>query len=856
MKIENNALIEVSSEDFSNGEFKFLENVSKINFYAFANQDKLEKITIPKNIGSIEIGIFQSCKNLKNVKFLNKFIDLPSDTFRKCESLTSVKLPKSLVRIENGAFDKCKSLKNITLPNKLRYISSYSFLDCTGLEKIYFPKSLRTIDNSAFANCTSLKKVKFYEKMNELGSFAFNNCSALETVKVPSELKHITSNCFNNCVNLKNIKLPSGLITLGDSAFYNCRSLKKVSVPKRITEVKPQTFSNCTSLQDVKFSENLNEICEGAFNNCISLKDISFPASVSTIGEFAFHNCISLKNIKFEPGLTTISRNAFSDCKSIDNLVLPYTIKNIGTEAFRGCKSLKQIVIPTGISIIGDNVFENCDNLKAVYFPNSIISFGENRSKNFKYFTKKLDGFTLSYLPEEESILTSDIKINPAILSKYWKHKNILLKEQNNKVICDFYNKFLPLLNQSKAESLILYHNFTFLKKFNLEFISDSDAIAFYKLMYNLGGISLPINFNNKKVDYAQKVGEFFLEKSVKNKFSINGLNNFLKTMEINGFKKEYTDFILTSYDKIIEHTDIDKDFIAKTYNKFEIIQKTNTSNRGSQRQLKPTIEKFIDYFKIGKFKNITPTNKKIAEIIAPFTSRQDSFDNAVSIDAERVKNNTPNNILGFHLKEEKPFEKIDKMADNIKQTNFDTIQNLTDVAENEFTFDWLEKNDPTNLILGKLCSCCAHLESVGYSIMRGSIVDPNIQNLVIRDKNNEIIAKSTLFINPKERYGVFNNVEVNTDIPSYKHEQIYEKFILGARQFVENYNKKNPNSPIEIVTVGMGNNDLEKIIREKNKKIPVILNAIDYSKYANGSNDYSGDSSISQYVVYNGNEK
>ena len=856
MKIENNTLMNVNSDDFSNGEFKFLENINKINFCAFENQDRLEKITIPKNIESIGTGIFQSCKNLKSVKFSNKVRYLPSDTFRKCENLTNVKFPENMVKIESGAFDGCRSLKSLTLPNTLRYISSFSFIDCSNLESIHFPSTLRTIDNSAFSNCTSLKKVKFYGRTEELGSFAFNNCSALETVKVPNGLKHIESNCFNNCVNLKNIKLPSELITLGDFAFFNCKSLKKISIPKKLTEIKPRTFSNCSSLQEVKLNENLSKIREGSFENCISLKNITFPSSISKIGEFAFSNCISLENIKFEPGLTTISNNAFSKCESIDTLILPYTIKNIGNEAFKGCKNLRSIMIPTGVAAIGSNVFENCDNLKYVSFPNSIVKFGENNFENFKYFTKEFDGFSLSFLPEESSILMSDIKINPAILSKFWRFKDTLLKEQNNNVVCDFYNKFLPILRLPQAEALLSSHNFTFLKKFNLENIKEADAIAFYKLIYNLGGVFNPKVIDGKKIDYSQKVCEFFLGKLEKNKFSIDGLNRFLQTMETNGFKKDFTDFILANYDKIIERTDIDNDFIAKSYNMFEIIQKTNTSNRGSQRQLKPTVEKFIDYFKIGKFQNVTPENKKIAETIAPFTSRQDTFDNAVNIEDERIRNNTPNNILGFHLKEENPFRNIDKMADNIKQSSFDTIQNLTDTAENEFTFDWLEKNDPTNLILGKLCSCCAHLESVGYSIMHGSIVDPNIQNLVIRDINNEIIAKSTLFINRKEGYGVFNNVEVNTSIPIYKHEQIYEKFMLGAKQFVENYNKKNPNSPIKIVTVGMGNNDLEQLIREKNKKMPVILKAIDYGKYANGSNDYAGDSSISQYVVYNENEK
>ena len=186
-----------------------------------------------------------------------------------------------------------------------------------------------------------------------------------------------------------------------------------------------------------------------------------------------------------------------------------------------------------------------------------------------------------------------------------------------------------------------------------------------------------------------------------------------------------------------------------------------------------------------------------------------------------------------------------------------DTLKTLIDTANNEFTFEWLSKNDPQNLILGKLCSCCAHLEGAGYGIMHASISHPNVQNLVIRDSSGEIIAKSTLYINPTQRYGVFNNVEVNNQIPEEKLNQIYQKYILGIKTFAENYNAQNPNRPLRQINVGMNLNDIESEIKKYNKRSNVLFQSLNYEDYGITGQNYNGDSDYSQYIVWqNPNEK
>ena len=222
--------------------------------------------------------------------------------------------------------------------------------------------------------------------------------------------------------------------------------------------------------------------------------------------------------------------------------------------------------------------------------------------------------------------------------------------------------------------------------------------------------------------------------------------------------------------------------------------------------------------------------------------------------------NNIPANILGFHLNNltntiEKYKKQTQKLAELGLQIAGDINASLTSDAK-EFGFDWLEKNDPQNFILGKLCTCCAHIKGGGYGIMHASIIDPNVQNLVIKNDDGQIIAKSTLYINPKERYGVFNNIEVSDYVDEEFFPLIYQKFMLGAKTFAEEYNKKYPYKSLRQINVGMNLNDLTTELHKHSEKSKILFKAIDYSKYGIKNALYNGDSDVEQFIVWKNDEK
>jgi len=207
--------------------------------------------------------------------------------------------------------------------------------------------------------------------------------------------------------------------------------------------------------------------------------------------------------------------------------------------------------------------------------------------------------------------------------------------------------------------------------------------------------------------------------------------------------------------------------------------------------------------------------------------------------------NKIDSNIVGKHLKGiEQDIDAYKKDSQVLVEEGLDsaraTVGQLAEIIKGEFTYEWLEKNDPKNLTLGLYCDCCAHIAGFGDGVAIASVIHPDVQNLVINDKNGNPIAKSTIYVNREQGYAVFNNVEVALNYKSH-YEEIYEEYIRGVEAFVKAYNERFKDKPLKKVNVGMGNNDLEEQIK-KGLKPSEILEGINFKKYSRNNSKYEND--------------
>ena len=163
-----------------------------------------------------------------------------------------------------------------------------------------------------------------------------------------------------------------------------------------------------------------------------------------------------------------------------------------------------------------------------------------------------------------------------------------------------------------------------------------------------------------------------------------------------------------------------------------------------------------------------------------------------------------------------------------------------------------MPKQDYDNLILGKYCSCCAHVNGAGQGIMRASMILDNCQNLVIRNSVGEIISKSTLYVNKEQGYAVFNNVETSLNYKDKKSlKKIYEAFLRGSKAFLEAYNENNPENPITNITIGTNRNTILEFLTKKNNhpKVPV-QKSLEFGNYSIDDHHYNGDWQNDQILV------
>lgn len=300
--------------------------VSGIDFYAFKDNSRLKKVTLPESIESL--------------------------SFWGCSGLVEVKLPTSLKTIESSTFYGCSSLENIILPSQLETIGAGAFSDCISLKEIVIPQSVNNITGSLFWGCPSLNSIVVEE--GNLKYDSRGNCNAIidkETLClisgcrntiIPSEIKSIGGDAFNGCTKLQSISIPESVTEIGNLAFARCTGLKTIKLPSLITKIADQLFDECSSLESIELPSGLVSIGKYSFFKCSSLTSITLPKSVTEIGTYAFAYT-PLQSIVIPEGITELESDVFKECHNLNKVFLPSTLKKIGNETFWRCYSLYNV---------------------------------------------------------------------------------------------------------------------------------------------------------------------------------------------------------------------------------------------------------------------------------------------------------------------------------------------------------------------------------------------------------------------------------------------------------------------------------------------------------------------------------
>jgi|GEM_PF-1629110 len=171
--------------------------VTKIDDYAFSNNDYILGVTIPSSVKIVGNAAFRDCYQLTNVTIQGTGLtEIGNDAFCNCLALETINIPNSLTTIGAFAFNSCKELTSINLPGAIEYIGDATFLGCESLTSVVLPANLTEIDDNAFAGCTLLAEVTIPSKVTRIGQYAFGTCSNLARITIPPTVTTIETGAF------------------------------------------------------------------------------------------------------------------------------------------------------------------------------------------------------------------------------------------------------------------------------------------------------------------------------------------------------------------------------------------------------------------------------------------------------------------------------------------------------------------------------------------------------------------------------------------------------------------------------------------------------------------------------------
>ena len=239
------------------------------------------------------------------------------------DNVTIVRFHSSVTEVSRGMFQECKQLKEVVLNEGLRKIGFRSFSHCKQLEHINLPSTVTEIDQSAFFNCQNMREVVLNDGLQTIGKGAFDSCTSLQSIILPSTLSEICHSAFGECGNILEIVLNEGLTKIGDSSFWRCSSLNSITFPSTITKISDRAFCWCSRLKTVILYEGVQMIGKSAFSGCSSLEHITIPSTVVEIAAFTFYGCQRLREVGLHEGIHNIASDSCGSCTSLERFTFP-----------------------------------------------------------------------------------------------------------------------------------------------------------------------------------------------------------------------------------------------------------------------------------------------------------------------------------------------------------------------------------------------------------------------------------------------------------------------------------------------------------------------------------------------------
>lgn len=145
-------------------------------------------VEVPSGIKTIACGCFMM-SGISSIKMPDTLVSIQYEAFEECARLEKVTFSDSITQIGIGVFKKCTRLESISLPENITEISQETFYECLNLKNVVIPNKVKRIGNFAFYN-TGIKNIIIPDGVEEIGFGSFRN-SEVESVVIPKSVVNI-----------------------------------------------------------------------------------------------------------------------------------------------------------------------------------------------------------------------------------------------------------------------------------------------------------------------------------------------------------------------------------------------------------------------------------------------------------------------------------------------------------------------------------------------------------------------------------------------------------------------------------------------------------------------------------------
>lgn len=125
------------------------QNIKDIQLRAFAFNSKLSDINL-SNVVTLGESAFNTCISLSSIDISNLSGVIPESAFNSCK-LQNITIPNTIISINRSAFSGNYLLTEIDIPSSITSLGINAFYQCNQLQKVTLSENIQSIGNDCFA---------------------------------------------------------------------------------------------------------------------------------------------------------------------------------------------------------------------------------------------------------------------------------------------------------------------------------------------------------------------------------------------------------------------------------------------------------------------------------------------------------------------------------------------------------------------------------------------------------------------------------------------------------------------------------------------------------------------------------